>query len=142
MRLVACQFGLSLTVLLTGSLLGGSQAHAAFLVRAHDSQEVASGMSASDDMSPTKDEPAPKAPPAYSPAPGDESLWWGSAPQSGNGFGGVPGGASGVGPTPAATISSPVPIPAAHAVRWFYYVDVQCHPPPFASRLFRPPRLD
>jgi hypothetical protein len=144
MRSWACQFGVSLAVLIAWPLLGGGEVRAAFLVRTTGASETDSGMTGGDSRSDGESDEhrSPEAPVDPGRFLRIDSLSWAGLGNtaSGAGFGGTSVSPDSGGFTSSAAVFSHVNLPPAQLVRWSYFVDVQYRPPPFASRLFRPPR--
>jgi len=144
MRSWACQFGLSLAVLIAWPLLGiSNQAQAAFLVRPPGWSQSASettDMGSGDDRESNRE--ADKQLPNVSARLGADTLWWAGNSPSGAGCSGTSGAPSGAGSVlQVVALFSPVHLSPLQVVRWLYFEDVDDRPVPFPSRLFRPPRV-
>ncbi len=145
MRFSCYQFGLSLAVLLAWPLLGGgSQAQASFLVRAPDYSGTESGMAdGTVAAEPESNQEVDKrnCRDVLVRVAGAYSLWVGLA-QSGAGAAGASGATSGGSSVlPAVSVLLQVNLSPPSVVQWLYFKDVHYRPPPFSSRLFRPPRV-
>jgi hypothetical protein len=144
MRCLGYQFGLSLAVLLAWPLLGGgNQTQAAFLIPGNGSTDSSRGMSTLEFGS------QPDYPNTPTEKRLSEDLAWllGVDPlrgsgltRAGSGCGSPPSGPSLSGSVFVADSSSAVNLSPLSVARWLYFEDVHYRPPPFASRLFRPPR--
>lgn len=144
MRSLASNLGLSLAVLLAWLLLGGgNQAQGSFLVRSPAEAGLESGMGAGvADSKASQDTDKQACRNALARLVGSNHLVWSALGQSGSGMAGasrVPSGSNAV--PQAAAVLSPVNASPHSVARWLYLEDVQYRPPPFASRLFRPPRV-
>jgi hypothetical protein len=144
MRSLAYQFGLSLAILFAWPLLGGgSQAHASFLVPSPIPSSE-SGMNGCDTAAPDseRNQEADKQPGRDIPVRvnGVDPLLAGA--QTGAGAAGASGSSTvGGSVLQAAAVFSHVNLAPLPVVRWLYFEDVHFRPPPFSSRLFRPPRV-
>jgi hypothetical protein len=67
-------------------------------------------------------------------------AWWMALGQSGTGAGSTSSSSSGSGSGLHAAVSVRFVLPTAQVAGWFYIDDLESRPPPFPSRLFRPPR--
>jgi hypothetical protein len=151
MRSPACQLVLALATLLVGPLLGfGGRASANYLVRTPPGPATVS--LADLDILPqtggwgetgtSETDPARKIDPQPTHTLPLGDLWAGLS-NSGAGCGSPSSAGGSVGASgPAAAVSVPVTLPPLLLVRRLYFEDVCCRPPPFPSRLFRPPRTD
>lgn len=142
MRSLATQLGLSLAVLLAWPLLGGgSQAQASFLVCSPDYASVESGMVDRPLVSDSEADQQRGSDMLARLARSDSLLWTGLA-QSGAGAAGAAGASSGGSSVlQVVAVFSQVNLSPLPVVRWLYFEDVSYRPPPFSSRLFRPPRV-
>jgi hypothetical protein len=67
-------------------------------------------------------------------------AWWMALGQSGTGAGSTSPLSSGSGSGLPAAVGVRFALPPAQVAGWFYIDDLESRPPPFPSRLFRPPR--
>jgi hypothetical protein len=148
MRALAYKLGCFLLVLIAWLLLGGSRANAAFLIQTNGLLESSAVMSDAelgqddDFLSSPNQERGREALDRLSRLKDTDFVWWSGLAQAGSGCGSAAAGpsVSGSGPGTAA-ISSAMNLSPSQVVRWLYFADMHYRPPPFASRLFRPPRL-
>jgi hypothetical protein len=139
MRSRISQFGLPVGVLVAWLWLGaGNHAHAAFLVRPVGSSDAESGMAtaATDSDSDAPERSSPKVPARLFAA----DPLWAVHGQSGAGCSGTSVAPTGAGSVLHATVFSHTDLSPLPVVRWLYFEGVDSRPPPFPSRLFRPPR--
>jgi hypothetical protein len=138
MRVAAYQFGLSVSLLLAWPLLGGGNpVQAAFLVQTNSASEAGEMGAAGTEFD-------------KSPTPSDDRLpegsgrvhllRWTGAATTGAGCGSASGSTTGGSAVFPAALDSEAKVSPTQLVRWLYFEDLHYRPPPFASRLFRPPR--
>lgn len=146
MRTLTYQLGLSLTLLLAWLGLG-SHAQAAFIVRVNGGIEAEMGMSEAefglenDSAVDASKDRLPETPEHVDRPLNFDFLWWSALAHNTNGCGSTAASPNVSGSVPFATaFSSMVNRSSSQLVRWLYFEDVHYWPPPFASRLFRPPR--
>jgi hypothetical protein len=155
MRSVAFQFVFSLTALVVQPLLGvGARIQASYLVvdPLRHSATLAQMMecSSTSGMAEAENEPKTESdrdlnkrrlPDPTSFVLGSFDLCWTGPSQSGTGCGSPSGFVCVGGSGQYAAISALVNLPPLQVVRRLYFKNVHCRPPPFPSRLFRPPRV-
>jgi hypothetical protein len=149
MRVWAYQLGLSLTVLVAWPLLGGgNQARAAFLIQTNGSLESGLGTSATEfglgnDWSvDASRESVPETQKRLGYPLNGDGLWWSGLAHTTTGCGGTSASPNVSGSVLfAVAVSSSMNFSSGQVVRWLYLEDVRDWPPPFAWRLFRPPRM-
>jgi hypothetical protein len=142
MRSLATQIGLSLAVLFAWPLLGGgSQAQGSFLVRTPACSATESGMMDGT----TAAEPESnqqRRPDIHTRYTDVDALLLAGLPHSGAGTAGAAAGASNASSIVQAVVPmTQVNLAPLQVVRGLYFEDVRFRSPPFASRLFRPPRV-
>jgi len=144
MRSLLRQFGLALAVLIAWPLLGGgAHAWASFILTPppgwSDSHSEGSDAPVPDGQTdPNSGEhPSPNDPGRYV---GDHPLWWTGLGQSGGCGSTSLVSTSGGSIPPAFAGAAQVSLAPLQAAEWLYLGDAQDRPPPFPSRLFRPPR--
>jgi hypothetical protein len=158
MRLLPSRFGLALLALVLAPLLGtGSRAQAGYLVidpalrttffdtgRSNAGSGMTGAAEEKEAFPRRVQEPNDRHWPLAPSCPGcllrTPDLWWMGIGQSGSGAGGVSTlsvtGGSGL----HAAVGAKLTLPPLQAVGWLYIDAVESRPPPFPSRLFRPPR--
>ena len=146
MRSLATKIGLSLAMLLAWPLLGGgSQAQASFLVPLAGYSGVESGMTDGagfGEADATQDADQRNRADALARVAGIHPLLLAGLVPSGAGAAGASGAPSGASSVlQAVAVFSQVNLSPLPVVRWLYFEDVHYRPPPFSSRLFRPPRV-
>ena len=156
MRSWACRFGIALLALALAPLAGfGSRAQAGYLVHDPalrsailgndfaDNAADMSGAATGQDQSYPQDQKHPDGNGPQSPSPTTRltqahHLWMGLG-QSGAGAGSVPSPSAG-GSALYAAVGLQLAPPPVHLAGWLYIDKQESRPPPFPSRLFRPPR--
>jgi hypothetical protein len=153
MRSPACQYGLSLTALLALPLFGaGARVEARFL-RVDPSQhrgilaEMLEGSSSSVPVGTVGEPRSESSGPADEERPQEPARLALRSLEVWQGFGstntscGSPSGfVSHSGSGTYVAVSEQVGLPPLQMAGWLFLDEVQSRPPPFASRLFRPPR--
>jgi len=145
MRFTPCQFGVALLALVLGPVLGvGGSAHAGYLVKRPLERFAVTGTDAESGMADAESDPSKEPLPA---TPGPTThlresyhLWWMGLGNSGAGSNPVSTSAGSGVSVLHANVFSQVNLPPLQVVGWLYFGEVHYRPPPFASRLFRPPR--
>jgi hypothetical protein len=146
MRSLASKLGLSLALLLAWPLLGGgNQAQASFLVGSAGYSNNESGMMdgvVASESEVNQDVDQRRCPNLLARMAGGDPLAWAGLAHSGAGAAGASGSPSGGSSVlQAVALFSQVNLSPLSVVRWLYFEDVHYRPPPFSSRLFRPPRV-
>jgi hypothetical protein len=157
MRRLACRCGVALLALVVGPLLGcGAAARAGYLGTTADlasnpgdttPSAAATGSpdwaERNDPYAPNSpdDARAPRVPSPFGPLLTHGQLLWVALAPSGTGAGTAAAPSGGAAAQAQATVDNKLAIPPLAVVDLLYIDSVQCRPPPFACRLFRPPRL-
>jgi hypothetical protein len=151
MRFSACHLGISLLALAVGPLLGfGARAQAGYLVTDPAARPAILDSSAGAGATATKvvepqqkrnDENRSDAPWHSDRLLTTHHLWWMGLGQSGTGAGSIPTSSGSSGSALHATVGTRLALPPVQLTGWLYIDELQSRPPPFPSRLFRPPRL-